>query len=66
MQLAVGARRTGMLHCRIVTHHHHQGGEAHPSPTISPSLLRLSAPRRLLVAGVLIALIWALAIWAMH
>jgi hypothetical protein len=48
-----------------MTHHHHQG-EAHPSPTLSPSLLRLSAPRRLAVAGVLIVLIWALAIWAMR
>jgi len=66
MQPAVGARRKGMLYCCIVTHHHHQGGEAHPSPTISLSLLRLSAPRRLLVAGMLIALIWALAIWAMR
>jgi hypothetical protein len=45
-------------------HHHHQGGEPHPSPAISPSLHRLSAPRRLLVAGLLIALIWAAFWWA--
>jgi len=47
-----------------MTHHHH-GGEPHPSPTISPSLLRLSAPKRLALAGVLIVLIWAAALWAM-
>jgi hypothetical protein len=40
-----------------MTHHH--AGEAHPSPTISPSLLRLSAPQRLAVAGIVIAVIWA-------
>ena len=41
-----------------MTHHTH-GGAPHPSPTISPSLLRLSASRRIAIAGVLIALIWA-------
>jgi hypothetical protein len=41
-----------------MTHHHH-GGESHPSPTISTSLLRLSASMRLAIAGALIALIWA-------
>jgi hypothetical protein len=44
--------------------HHHDGGEPHPSPTISPSLLRLSAPWRLTLAGGLIALIWAAFLWA--
>jgi hypothetical protein len=44
----------------FMTHHHHRGGAPHPSP----SLLRLSAPRRLAVAGVLIALIWAGFLWA--
>jgi len=47
-----------------MVHHHHHSGEAHPAPAISPSLLRLSAPRRLTVAAVLIALIWAVAFWA--
>jgi hypothetical protein len=47
-----------------MTHHHHHGGEPHPSPMISASLLRLSAPRRLAIAGVLIALIWAAFLWA--
>jgi len=46
-----------------MTHHHH-AGEPHPAPTISPSLLRLSAPRRLAIAGALIALIWAAFFWA--
>ncbi len=46
-----------------MTHHHH-AGEAHPSPPLSPSLLRLSAPQRLAVVGVLIALIWAAVLWA--
>jgi hypothetical protein len=41
-----------------MTHHHHAAGR-HPSPSLSPSLLRLSAPARLAVAGGLIALIWA-------
>jgi hypothetical protein len=50
----------------LMTHHHHRGGEPHPSPAISPSLLRLSVSQRLAVAGLLIALIWA-AFWlALH
>jgi hypothetical protein len=47
-----------------MTHHHHQGGEPHPSPAIAPSLLRLSAAQRLAVAGAMIALIWAAYLWA--
>jgi hypothetical protein len=46
-----------------MTHHHH-AGDAHPSPALSPSLLRLSAPRRLALAGALIALIWVAVLWA--
>jgi len=48
----------------FMTHHHHHGGAPHPSPAIAPSLLRLSAPRRLAIAGALIALIWAGFLWA--
>jgi hypothetical protein len=48
-----------------MTHHHH-AGHAHPSPAISPSLLRFSALQRLACAGFLIALIWAAAFWATH
>jgi hypothetical protein len=44
--------------------HHHHAGAAHPSPALSPSLLRLSASKRLALAGVLIALIWAAVLWA--
>jgi hypothetical protein len=46
-----------------MTHHHHSGA-THPTPAISPSLLRLSAPQRLLIAGALVALIWAAFFWA--
>jgi hypothetical protein len=42
--------------------HHHHGGAS--PPAVSPSLLRVSAPQRLVVAGVLIALIWAAYFWA--
>jgi hypothetical protein len=52
-----------MLYCYIMAHHHHAGA-AHPSPILSPSLLRLSASKRLALAGVLIALIWAVVLWA--
>jgi len=44
--------------------HRHHAGAPHPSPALSPSLLRLSAPKRLALAGVLIALIWAAVLWA--
>jgi hypothetical protein len=46
--------------------HHHHAGAAHPSPVLSPSLLRLSAAKRLAVAGALTALIWAAVLWAIH
>jgi hypothetical protein len=46
-----------------MTHHHH-ADEAHPSTALSPSLLRLSAPKRLALAGALIALIWIAVLWA--
>jgi hypothetical protein len=69
-----GWNRAGiMLYCNIldqpirrefVTHHHHHVDAPHPPPTVTLSLLRLSAPRRLLVAGALIALIWAAFLWA--
>ena len=52
-----------MLYCYIMTHHHHAGA-THPSPALSPSLLRLSAPKRLALAGALIALIWVAVLWA--
>jgi hypothetical protein len=48
-----------------MTYHHH-GGAPHPSPAISPSLLRLSVSQRLTFAGVLIALIWGAFWWATH
>ena len=48
----------------LMTHHHHPG-HLHPSPRLSPSLLRLSVPQRLGLAGILIVLVWAAAFWAM-
>jgi hypothetical protein len=45
-----------------MTHHH--AGEAHPSPALSPSLLRLSVTQRLALAGALIAVIWVAVLWA--
>src|SRR4029079_7811441 len=50
---------------RSMAHHHHHPGQAHPSPSISPSLMRLSVAERLAVAAALIALMWAAALWAM-
>jgi len=40
--------------------HHH----AHPVH-VSPSLLRMSAPKRLVLAGATILVIWAAVFWAM-
>ena len=54
-----------MLYCYIMTGHHH-ASDVHPSPTIAPSLLRLSVPQRLAVAVALSALIWLAALWALR
>lgn len=48
-----------------MTHHHHHPGHAHPSPHVAPSLLRLSAIQRLVVAAGLIAVLWSAVTWAM-
>jgi hypothetical protein len=48
-----------------MTQHHHVG-EAHPSPAISLSLLRLSLPKRIGLAAALIALMWTAYFWATH
>jgi hypothetical protein len=63
--LYYNSRELALLAGTFMTHHHH-GGAPHPSPAIAPSLLRLSAPRRLAVAAVLIALIWLAFLWATH
>jgi hypothetical protein len=47
-------------------HHHHPQGHAHPPAPLAPSLLRLSASRRLSLAAVLVALVWAAVIWAIR
>jgi hypothetical protein len=49
-----------------MTHHHHHAGAPHPSPAISPSLLRLSVRQRLAIVAVPIALIWTVFLWAAH
>jgi hypothetical protein len=46
-------------------HHHHAPGQRHPPATVGSSLLRMTVGARLSVAAVLIALIWAVVIWAM-
>ncbi|MGH6768115.1 MAG: hypothetical protein ACRECO_03730 [Xanthobacteraceae bacterium] len=48
------------------THHHHHPGEGHPPARVTPSILRLSAVERLLVAACAIAAIWAAVFWAMQ
>jgi hypothetical protein len=45
--------------------HHHRPGEEHPPASIAPSILRLSALHRLASAGFVIAVIWAVVLWAM-
>jgi len=50
----------------VMTHHHHNDDASHPSATLGASLLRLSAAQRLGVAGVAIALLWAVFWWAVH
>jgi hypothetical protein len=49
-----------------MTHHHHNDDASHPSATLGVSLLRLSAAQRLGVAGVAIALLWAVFWWAVR
>jgi hypothetical protein len=46
-------------------HHHHHPGHAHPPAVVHTSLLRLSLAERLGAAGVVIALLWGAAYWAM-
>ena len=60
------ARPDVMLYCYIMIHHHHRADDVHPSPTIAPSLLRLSVPQRLGIAAALTALIWLAALWALR
>ena len=47
-----------------MTQHSHGPGHAHPSATVSPSMLRLSAAERLAVAALVAALMWAAVTWA--
>jgi hypothetical protein len=47
-------------------HHHHHPGHVHPPAALTSSILRLSALQRLAVSAGLVALIWAVAFWAMR
>jgi len=48
-----------------MTYHHHEAGHAHPSSTLSPSLLRLSASERLLASAAICAVLWLAVWWAL-
>jgi hypothetical protein len=53
----------GRLHyTESMTHHHHETGHVHPARAVSASLLRMSAPGRLIVALVLAGVLW-IAVW---
>jgi hypothetical protein len=45
--------------------HHHRTGERHPAAAVPPSILRMGIGERLAIAALMIALIWATALWAM-
>jgi hypothetical protein len=47
-------------------HHHHHPGRGHPPASVAPSILRLSAPERLMAVSVLIAALWAAVYWVMR
>lgn len=47
-------------------HSHHHVGHVHPPALVHPSILRLSLAERLGAAGGVIALVWAVAFWAMR
>jgi len=46
-------------------HHHHHPGHVHPPASVHPSILRLSAPERLIAAAGVVAVLWAIVFWAM-
>ena len=50
----------------MTTHHHHDPDHAHPSPSIPPSLMRLSLGGRLIAVGVVVLLVWTLVFWAIE
>jgi|SoimicmetaTmtLAA_FD_contig_41_2614005_length_402_multi_1_in_0_out_0_2 hypothetical protein len=47
-----------------MTTHHHPPDHAHPSPSVPPSLMRLSLGGRLLAAGIVVVWVWVLVLWA--
>ena len=46
-------------------HRHHHPGHAHPPARVAPSILRLSALKRLAAVAVLIVALWGAIFWAM-
>jgi hypothetical protein len=48
-----------------MTHHDHQPGHAHPSSTLRPSLLRLSALERISASAAICAVLWLAMWWAL-
>jgi hypothetical protein len=47
-----------------MTHHHHEPGHAHPVAGVAPSLLRMSALERVVVAAVVAGILWIAVWWA--
>jgi hypothetical protein len=47
-------------------HPHHHPGHAHPSATVAPSILRMSALERLAAVAVVIVALWGAVFWAIH
>ena len=48
------------------THQHrHDPGHAHPSATVHPSILRLSAAERLAAVAFVVVVLWGAVYWAM-
>jgi len=47
-----------------MTHHHHDPGHAHPVARVAPSLLRMSAFERALIALLAAVMLWGAVWWA--
>ena len=46
-------------------HRHHHPGRGHPAEAAPPSLLRMSAAGRLLLAAALAAVLWLVTLWVL-
>jgi hypothetical protein len=64
--VAHAAQETDHVHDQTHGHHHHHApGQGHPPAKVGPSLLRMTVGARFSIAAALIALIWAVVVWAM-